>query len=200
MMLIARVRFVLPILAAVLVSTTNAEAAASTPHIRVTDPRLRELIADASARSTTLRELLAALEASDVIIYVRFDRSLPQGSAGRVVLMAAAGGFRYLHVGISHDLSDEAQAAMLGHELRHAVEIAGASEVVDNPTMRHLYQRIGFLIGVPGSDRYDTTAAIDAGHVVGRELHDAASFSRARRVPPDPRARTTASSPRHPLP
>jgi hypothetical protein len=178
----------------------SAVAADSTSHVRVSDPQLRALIAGASARSATLRELLAALEDSDVIVYVRFDRNLPPGSAGRVVLPGAAGGFRYVHVGISHELNDEGQAAMIGHELCHAVEIARASDVIDIRSLRQLYERIGFRVGAPGSDRYDTVAAIDAGHLVGRELHSAAALSRVRREPPDPRARTTASSPHHPLP
>ena len=38
--------------------------------------------------------------------------------------------------------------AQIGHELQHAVEIAGHSEVIDTASLMGLYDRIGWLYGV----------------------------------------------------
>jgi hypothetical protein len=53
---------------------------------------------------------------------------------------------------------------MLGHELRHAVEIADADSVVDQASLGAAYRRFGFASTVMRSgEGYDSQAAIDAG-------------------------------------
>jgi hypothetical protein len=174
-MFILRSRTILRLAVIVLASVRLCAAAGRDSHIRSTDPGVLDLLDSGRARSATLRQLAAAIERSDLIVYLRFDLTLPQGMAGRVTFMAAAGGRRYLHVGISRALCQEDQTAILGHELQHAVEIAQAAEVVSPSALRRLYRSIGFPIGY-GSNRYDTAAAIDAGFLVRRELQRRASF------------------------
>lgn len=54
---------------------------------------------------------------------------------------------------------------MLGHELRHAVELADAPHVAGEPAMVRLYEQIGFeRSGAQGARRFETRAAIDAGY------------------------------------
>jgi hypothetical protein len=58
--------------------------------------------------------------------------------------------------------------ALIGHELRHAIEIAEAPDVFDQATMISLYERIGQRGS--GLHRYDTLAAQNSGRRVKLEL------------------------------
>ena len=56
---------------------------------------------------------------------------------------------------------------LLGHELQHAVEIAGDAGARDDEGVRRLYQRVGFSGGV---DKYETMAARDIERRIRLEL------------------------------
>jgi hypothetical protein len=58
----------------------------------------------------------------------------------------------------------------LGHELQHAIEVMEAPEVVDEPSLLALYQRIGTETRVSGRQGWETEAAFQAGLDVRREL------------------------------
>jgi hypothetical protein len=63
------------------------------------------------------------------------------------------------------------QIAALGHELRHAVEIADAPSVVDDASLAAEYRRVGFPSrAVRSGNGYESRAAIDAAHRVWAEL------------------------------
>ena len=49
------------------------------PHVRTEQPELRILIEDGITRSATLATLVAALNASDVIVYIRSAVRMPSG-------------------------------------------------------------------------------------------------------------------------
>jgi hypothetical protein len=90
---------------------------------------------------------------------------------GRLTFMAAGGGRRYVNVRVACMSNDSEQIAALAHELRHAVEIADASYVVDVASLRALYERIGFAShGVAGGAGYKSHAAIDSARCVWAEL------------------------------
>jgi hypothetical protein len=85
--------------------------------------------------------------------------------------VSAAGGFRYVHVRVARLLSPDQQIALIGHELRHAVEIADAPDIVDEASLARAYQRIGFLNpGLAAGTTFDSEAAVEAGYQVLREL------------------------------
>jgi hypothetical protein len=63
--------------------------------------------------------------------------------------------------------SPDESIALLGHELQHAIEIAEAPEVYDEPGLVKLYQRIGVRGGL---HVYDTLAAQEMGRAVRKEL------------------------------
>lgn len=140
-------------------------------HVRTNDSRMRAVIADGVAGSAFFRDLVAQLDASDVIVYVESDCQMPPPLSGRLTFMSSAGGRRYVLVRIACSLEGRGQIAMLGHELRHAVEIADADSVVDEPSLGEAYRRIGFASNVmrPGAG-YDSRAAIEAGRRVWDEL------------------------------
>ncbi len=136
--------------------------------VRATDARLRSLVAEGLHRSRTFAGLLTALNHSDVIVYIESVMILPKGMMGRLTMMPRAGEYRYLRVQIRAELSRREAIALIGHELQHAMEIAGATEVRDTSAMIRLYERIGHIS--TGDHAYDTEAAQDMGRTVRREL------------------------------
>lgn len=136
--------------------------------VRVTDARLRSLLAEGLNRSRTFEALVTALNRSDVIVYIESVMVLPKGTMGRLAMMPPAGGFRYLRVQIRAELSRREAIALIGHELQHAMEIAMATDVRDASSMIRLYERIGHASA--GEHSYDTEAAQDTGRIVRREL------------------------------
>jgi hypothetical protein len=136
--------------------------------VRATDARLRSLLAEGLHRSRTFAGLVTALNRSDVIVYIESVMILPKGTEGRLTMLPPAGAHRYLRVQVRADLSRRETIALIGHELQHAMEIAGAAEVRDASTLVKLYQRIGHVS--TGEHTYDTEAAQSMGRVVRREL------------------------------
>ena len=90
---------------------------------------------------------------------------------GRLTFVSAVGGVRYVHVRVARLASADVQIALIGHELRHAVEIADAPGVIDGDSLAREYQRIGFLNArqIAGTS-YDSDAAVEAGYQVLRDL------------------------------
>jgi hypothetical protein len=132
-------------------------------HVRTIDARLEAEINEGVARSPFFRQLVTRLDASDVIVYVESECPMSPRLFGRLTFMAAGGGRRYVNVRISCALNDNAQIAALGHELRHAVEIADAPSVVDERSLAEEYRQIGFAShAVPIGSGYESRAAIDA--------------------------------------
>jgi hypothetical protein len=121
--------------------------------------------------SPLFRELVAQLEGSDLIVHVESDCTMRDRVQGKLLFVTAAGGVRYLRVRIGCAISGIRQVAILGHELRHAVEVADAPWVVDESTMAEEYRRIGFqsTSDTDGSS-FESRAAIDAGERILRDL------------------------------
>lgn len=140
-------------------------------HVRTVDTRLQSEINEGLARSAFFRDLVARLDASDVIVYAQSQCGMSPRIFGRLAFMGTGGGRRYVHVLISCALSDDEQIAALGHELRHALEIAEAPSVVDAVSLGEEYARIGFAShGVARGTGFESRAAINAAHQVWAEL------------------------------
>jgi hypothetical protein len=140
-------------------------------HVRTTDTRLRAGINEGMARSSSFRDLVARLDGSDVIVYVEPECPMSQRLFGRLTFMGAGGDRRYVNVRIACGLTDDEQIAALGHELRHAVEIAEAPSVVDIASLAALYRQIGFAShGMPHGVGFESRAAIDSARRVWTEL------------------------------
>jgi hypothetical protein len=130
---------------------------------------LRTLLDEGMRRSPTLRALVARLQASDVVVYLRCDG--PIGPDGRLTFVSSAGGYRYVVVRMARFRRAQ-QIAIMAHELRHAVEIADTPEIVDGPSLVREYRRMGYentASALPGV-AFDTQAAVDAGRQVLKEL------------------------------
>jgi hypothetical protein len=142
-----------------------------TGHIRTTDDRLRRLLEHGTRTSRTLRALVQRLRDSDVVVYLWCNGTSPHRIDGRLSFVSRAGGYRYIVVRLNFLASRERQIAIIAHELQHAVEIANAPAVVDGDSLAREYQRIGYVSSLSQSTTaFDTTAAVDAGVTVLREL------------------------------
>ncbi|HVZ21817.1 MAG TPA: hypothetical protein VG871_12175 [Vicinamibacterales bacterium] len=159
-----------------LCSTRGARAQAppqAVEHVRTDSPPLRRAIASGVERSPTFRRIVDRLEQSDVIVEVQCARFAESTLAGRTVLLSAQPGVRYVLVEIACSLTSPTSLYMIGHELRHALEIADAPWVVDGPTLAELYRDIGFPtcgLNTKTFGKFETAAALDAGERVHHEL------------------------------
>jgi hypothetical protein len=111
------------------------------------------------------------LRQSDVVVYLECGGSGARSTDGRLTFVSAAGGVRYVHIRVARLASADVQIALIGHELRHAVEIADAPGVIDEDSLAREYERIGFLNArqIAGTS-YDSDAAVAAGYQVLRDL------------------------------
>jgi hypothetical protein len=128
------------------------------------------LVAMGLVRSPTLQALANRLEGSNVFVYVLFDHLMKSQLAGHLTWMGRSGPFRYVRVAINGELTSDVAIATLGHELQHAVEVAEASDVVDQPSLVELYRRIGMPSRSGSEAGWETTAAQAMTTQVRREL------------------------------
>lgn len=163
-------------LAPALLSTTLAAAPDPTAALTAPDRRVRStdrhiigLLHKGVARSKTFAELVTALNTTDVIVYIERVPTLPTTLAGRLLLLPITGHQRYLRIQVRGDLSPIELIALIGHELRHALEIAEHPAVRDESAMLTLYQRIGHP-STGALHTFDTQAAQTAGRQVRMEL------------------------------
>jgi hypothetical protein len=149
----------------------------SSPHVRIEDKRLRDVLTQASETSPTLQALIARLESSDVVAYVQYDPQPRSRTSGQLTFLSMAAGLRYVVIRVAFIGLPASQAALIGHELRHAVEVVEHTSIVDVASFDREYARIGFRSGTPPKGSvaraYETDAARRAGDQILRELrHD----------------------------
>jgi hypothetical protein len=163
---------------AVLVAPAHAQVAPipamSAPHLRP-DSELRALVDDAARGSALIRELMDRLEMLNVSVYIRVRTFEQSDLEGRVALLSAVEGHRYLVIELACGRPRISQMAALGHELYHAVEIAEEPSVVDARTLAAFYERVGRRTDNWSSRlTFETDAAAAAGLRARRELFMAA--------------------------
>jgi hypothetical protein len=149
-------------------SQIDAIMTSPTRHVRGADPQMSGTIREGLRRSATFADLVVALNRSDVIVYIESGRQLPATIAGRLLLAAGPKSQRYLRIQVSGQPRSNELIALVGHELRHALEVAESPDVRDEPTLIALYERIGH--SQSRRHQYDTLAAQDAGRQVRSEL------------------------------
>ncbi|HEV3063361.1 MAG TPA: hypothetical protein VGY48_34265 [Vicinamibacterales bacterium] len=164
------------IIAAALVSRTAAPAAAagaSPSRVRSTDATILELLREGGERSATFRALVDAIDHSSGIVYVEFGYCAFGHLHGCMLpFIASTHGNRYLRVTVMPDQRGKNRdqlLAVIGHELRHALEVFEHPDVVDVATMEAMYQTIGTPL-TGGLKGYETSAARAAGDAVLSDL------------------------------
>jgi hypothetical protein len=139
-----------------------------TRHVRAADGTMAAILAEGMRRSGTFAHLVLALDTSDVIVYIEGGRLMPASLAGRLLLTAGPEGHRYLRIQVNGHPGSNDSIALVGHELRHALEVAQSPEVRDEASLIAFYERIGHH--TTGAHHYDTVAAQAAGRKVKAEL------------------------------
>lgn len=147
--------------------TAAAVLEAPTRHVRATGRTIPGLLRTGFTESRTFAALLARLERSDVLVYVEDVPRLPGALDGRLVMLPPAHGVRYLRIQVALRGSPLDTIAIIAHELRHAIEVADASTVVDTDGLVALYRRIGVD---HGNNLFDTLEAQETGKRVLKEL------------------------------
>ena len=135
--------------------------------LRTESAEMRTLIEGAMARSGTMRGLVARLNCTDAIVYVEIT-NLPLVPTARTKLVATVTGARFIRISINSGWGERDRAALLAHELQHALEIAEQTDVRDDDGVRRLYAKIGRS---SGRDSFETDAARDVEWTVRTELH-----------------------------
>ena len=119
--------------------------AASTARVRSSATELQALLREGADRSATFSALVDSVERSNGIVYVEFGYcAFGHLNACVLPLIASPHGDRYLRILVTPDKnrrSHDQLLALIAHELRHALEVFDAPEVVDVDTMNALYRR-----------------------------------------------------------
>ena len=115
------------------------------------------MLEEGLCRSATLRSLVAAVETSDLIVYVNVRHFSSRRLAGGLQFVGGTASSRFLRMVIGVTVDRPARLALLGHELQHAVEVADAPDIRSEMAFDDYYRSHG----VPGATlhAYDTEAA-----------------------------------------
>jgi hypothetical protein len=149
----------------VLAAATETDAAG---RVRAEDPGLAALIAEATGRSATLRQMIEVVDADDGLVYVERGRC-GHGVRACLDFLTVAGLHRFLRITLDDRGTDEQAMGSLGHELRHVLEVLGDPAVISKATMHLFYQGMAMRRG----HGFETAAAIRAGDTVREELRKA---------------------------
>lgn len=141
------------------------------PRVRPYDARAKALLTAGLERSATFRRIVDQLDGHDVIVYIEMKPGLAKHFVGTLNLLAATKSHRYLHIAVNPLFGQQTQIAALGHELRHALEVAHAPAIVDAASFEAHYRQHGVNVKAHANG-WDTQAAKDAGEDVRRELAD----------------------------
>ena len=159
--------------AAGLLGVPDARAEGPGPRVRTSHAYLRAMISEAALRSPTFRGIVAAIEATDGIVYVEHGACKPGIRACLVMDVTPAASFRILRVIVDARQPDWDVMASIGHELRHALEVLENRGIVDNASLYFFYAEKRDAKDRP----FETRAATDAGFAVRREV---SSFARGK--------------------
>jgi hypothetical protein len=153
-------------------AVVHAQDAATGSHVRGLDEGSTIMIRDLVARSATGRDLVDRLDQSDLVVYVRRRLFSTATLNGRIGFVRGNCIRRYVAIEIAAPRNYLEELAALGHELQHAVEIAGERGVCDASALAELYSRIGDPVERWGGlvDSFETRTAAETGLRVRREL------------------------------
>jgi hypothetical protein len=152
-----------------LASASSVMAERTGPLLRTEDARLAAALVRGRDESPTFRAIVDRLASSDLIVYVSRGSLSGQTSAS-TQLLSSTGGYRYVRVTMELNPDTDVGVAMLGHELRHALELADAPWVNDDGGVLSLYREIGYSSCTRPTPCYDTLEAVEAGRQVLVEL------------------------------
>jgi len=150
----------------------------STPirRVRSSDRMLVDLIGLAAQQSKTFDELLASVETTNGIVYVEPGKCSHGVHACLQFWMKVSGPNRFMRILIDRSMhhADIETMSSIGHELQHATEVLREPTIRDGVTMFNFFKQIA----PTDNNRFETTAAVDAGDAVYDELRESSRNSR----------------------
>ena len=136
--------------------------------VRSTDPYMIALVRQGYDQSPTFRELVDALQRSNVIVLVQ--PGLCASGRIRSCLVSVTGSERDRHIRIRMDPRHTIKSGLIAavaHELQHAVEIAEHADVINGSETLRLYRQIAFGLCHEGlSEECETERALDTERMV----------------------------------
>jgi hypothetical protein len=147
-------------------SAAAQDRTATGPRVRTANVKFVALIQMAAERSETFRTLVAAIDASNDIVYIE-EGLCRHGVRACLIAVTATGKQRILRIRVSARAADIAVMATIGHELQHAIEVIGNPRVNSTEAMQQFYLRIGSR-GLTSA--IETREAVEAGRKVTDEL------------------------------
>ena len=134
------------------------------PRLRGSDPAIASAIEQAPERSPTFRQLVAAINRTNGIVYVHYGACGRNVRACLLLAVTQAGPNRILHIRVDRRRKGHDLMVAIGHELSHAV--LNEPTVVDGNTAHNFYQRVA------PTERYsfETQAAIEIELKIDKEL------------------------------
>ena len=172
-----RTRTVVGLAAAVLLAGARLTAAADSAaagggmHVRSDSAVIGAAIDAAIERSRTFRRMVAAIDASDTVVFVSAG-DCGHGVRACFTRVVDAGPHRYMFIRVDPRKRDCDLMASIGHELRHTLEIIEQPSIRSDEAKVMFYMRTG-RHGTPHA--YETAAATEAGNAVRAEID---SFNR----------------------
>ena len=150
------------------------------PRLRPDDRCARAIVWEGAQSSPTVARLVAAVEASDVVVYVRCETGLRQ--RGVMTFVAHGGPLTYVLVRVEIGQPERARVATLAHELTHALEVAEACPPLQTAAdLETLYRRIGIPGDRPGE--FESRGALANERLAKAELGHAAATPQKRQDP-----------------
>ena len=150
------------------IATASPAQTPAQPLIRVrgADPIVTGMIEEAARSSPTFRQLVAAIDRTDGLVYAVRGRCPDGIRACLPHALTIAATNRLLTVVIDYRLLGIDAEAALGHELQHALEILSDPTVTDSAAIYRFYDGHATRVG----NRFETAAAVAAGVAVRAEL------------------------------
>jgi hypothetical protein len=137
------------------------------PRVRSSNAAIATLVSEASSRSATFRGLVQTIEGTDGIVYIEPGVCRHGVRSCLTLSITPANGYRILRVLVNLTTDVIELMAVIGHELRHAIEILTEPAVTTTQQAYLYYAREA----ATGRDVFETAAAVQAGFAVERELH-----------------------------
>jgi hypothetical protein len=159
--------------ATIVLMTTLTAASEPGPHVRSSLPRIAALLIRGVECSSTVRHLVATLDASDVIVYIEPKQRRPSLSGYLSHQIVTVAGIRYLRIYVEIQGAEKQLISLIGHELQHAVEVAQTADARTSADVKRVFDRLGVSLGCHAADCYETRAARDVERAIRRELHEA---------------------------
>ena len=140
--------------------------------VRTSSPTISALIQQAAARSTMFHGVIAEIGNTDGIVYVEPGKC-PHGVRACLLMeMAISGSNRLLYVLVDTKRADTELMAAIAHELRHAVEVLSNRSLKTGTAMYFFYRLTGTSLG---RGAFETTAAVETGQAVRKQLRSSPS-------------------------